>query len=84
MCMILNATKIENNTVLDCSEYNGEFLNSKVLKIIDSEKRLFSTSNFTVEKTKNCFGHGGLPWVMVHDYIPVNFTAKGNTVIFES
>lgn len=84
MCMILNTTKIENSTVIDCSEYNGEFLNSKVLKIIDSEKRIFSTSDFIVEKTKNCFGHGGLPWVMVHEDIPINFTAKGNTVIFEN
>ncbi len=83
MCMILNAEKIENNTVLDCSEYDGEFLDSKVLKIIDAEKKLFSTSDFVVEKTRNCFGNGGSPWIMIYGSIPVNFTAKGNTVIFE-
>ncbi len=83
MCMILNATEIENSIVLDCSEYNGEFLDSKVLKIIDAEKKLFSTSDFIVEKTRNCFGNGGAPWVMIHGNIPVNFLTKGNTVIFE-
>jgi hypothetical protein len=82
--MILNATKIGNDTVLDCSEYNGSFLDSKVLKIVDSEKKLFSTSNFVVEKTRNCFGNGGFPWVMIHDDIPSNFTAKGNTIVFEN
>lgn len=84
MCMILNATKIGNDTVLDCSEYNGSFLGSKIIKIIDSEQRLFSTSDFVVEKTRNCFGHGGMPWVMVHGDIPGNFKEKGNTVFFEN
>ena len=84
MCMILNATQIGNDTVLDCSEYNGDFLDSRILKIIDSEKKTFSTSDFVVEKTRDCFGNGGFPWVMIHGSIPGNFTAKGNTVIFEN
>ena len=77
MCMILNATKIGNDTVLDCSEYNGNFLDSKTLKISDSQHRLFSTSDFIVEKTRNCFGNGRMPWIMIHGDIPVNFIEKG-------
>lgn len=84
MCIILNSTKIGNDTVLDCSEYNGNFLNSKILKIIDSEDKTFSTSDFIVEKTRDCFGNGGFPWVMVRGSIPSNFTEKGNTILFES
>lgn len=84
MCMILNATQIGNDTVLDCSEYNGNFLDSRILKIIDSEEKTFSTSDFTVEKTRDCFGNGGLPWIMIHGDVPGNFKAKGNTVIFEN
>ncbi len=83
MCMIINATKIGGDTVLDCSEYNGEFLGSKILKIIDPDKHIFTTSDFIVEKTRNCFGNGGFPWVMVKGDIPGNFKAKGNTVLFE-
>lgn len=84
MCMIINATKIGNDTVLDCSEYNGDFLGSKMLKIIDSERKTFKTSDFVVEKTRNCFGNGGAPWIMIHGDIPINFKAKGNTIVFES
>ena len=84
MCMILNSTKIGNDIVLDCSEYNGIFLGSKILKILDSEQNVFTTSNFAVDKSRNCFGNGGTPWVMVHEQILHNFLAKGNTVIFES
>lgn len=83
MCMILNFTNIGGGTVLDCSEYSGDFLNSKTLKIFDSEKNQFSTNNFIVEKTKNCFGNGGNPWIMVKADIPKNFLKKGNTIIFE-
>jgi len=83
MCMIINATKIGNDTVLDCSEYNGDFMKSKILKIVDSEKKTYSTSNFIVEKTRDCFGNGGFPWIMVHEYIPSNFTQKGSTIVFE-
>ena len=84
MCMIINSTKMGNNTVLDCSEYNGTFIGSKILKILDNEHNVFTTSKFAVDKSKNCFGNGGTPWVMVYEPIPHNFLTKGNTVIFEN
>ncbi|MCM1578504.1 MAG: hypothetical protein NC078_06890 [Ruminococcus sp.] len=83
MCMILNYTEIGGGTVLDCSEYTGDFINSKTLKIFDSQKNLFTTEDFIVEKSKDCFGSGGAPWVMVKANIPPEFLKKGNTVVFE-
>ena len=83
MCMILNATNIGGGTVLDCSEYNGDFMNSKTLKIVDKEQNVFSTRDFIVEKTRDCFGKGGLPWVMIKSSVTENFLRKGNTVVFE-
>ena len=83
MCMILNATNIGGGTVLDCSEYNGDFMNLKTLKIVDKEQNVFSTNDFIVEKTRDCFGKGGLPWVMIKSSVTENFLCKGNTVVFE-
>ena len=81
--MILNTTNIGGGIVLDCSEYNGDFMGSKTLKIFDSEMNVFSTNEFVVEKTRSCFGKGGLPWVMLKTAVSENFLQKGNTVVFE-
>ena len=83
MCMILNATNIAEGTVLDCSEYSGDFLNSKTLKIYDSDKNIFTTSDFIVEKARACFGKGGNPWIMLKTAVSENFIKKGNTIVFE-
>ena len=83
MCMILNATNIGGGIVLDCSEYNGDFLNSKTLKIYDSDMNSFATNDFVVEKSRSCFGKGGSPWVMLKTSVSENFLKKGNTVVFE-
>ena len=83
MCMILYATNFKGGTVLGCSEYNGEFLNSKTLKILDNNQNVFSTNDFMVEETRDCFGKGGLPLVMTKNPVAANFQRKGNTVLFE-
>ena len=83
MCMILNAINIGGGIVLDCSEYNGDFLNSGTLKIYDSDMNIFTTNDFVIEKTRPCFGKGGLPWVMLKTPVSENFLKKGNTVVFE-
>lgn len=83
MCMIVNSTLMGKDTVLDCLEYDGVFMGSKVLKIFDRDNNIFCTSNFVVEKSRNCFGNGGTPWVMIRDAVPNNFTVKGNTILFE-
>jgi hypothetical protein len=81
--MILNATNIAGGIVLDCSEYNGDFMNSKTLKIYDSEKNEFSTTDYVVEKARPCFGNGGMPWIMLKTAVSDNFLKKGNMVVFE-
>ena len=83
MCNIINAKRIGNKTVLDCSPYNGDFMNATVLEIIDANKRSFKTKSFKVEKTPACFSEGGAPWVMLSDSIPDNFLNKGNEILFQ-
>lgn len=60
--MILNATKIGNDTVLDCSEYNGNFLDSKILKKLIRSTGFFSPLTLwlkgpeIVSETEECLG----------------------------
>lgn len=82
MCEILNAHRMGNKIILDCSPYNGDFMNASILEIIDINKNSFRTRNFKVEKTRSCFAKGGSPWVMIDENISDNFLTKGNEVSF--
>ncbi len=61
MCEIMDIFEFNGGTVIGCSEYDGDFMKAKTLKIIDKDNNVFSTSDFTVDKTRPCFSKGGLP-----------------------
>jgi hypothetical protein len=80
MCIILNASNINGNWILNCSEYEGEFSNAKMLKIINNEKKSFETEDFLLDKTKPCFSTGGNPWIKLIKPIPMEFLKVGNDI----
>ena len=83
MCEIINTHKIGNDTIIDCSPYNGNFIGASILKIIDKSNKVFQTRDFIVEKTRPCFSGGGTPWIMTKAAIPENFLNKGNEIVLQ-
>ena len=82
MCEIRNITKLNNNILLSCSAYDGDFMNSKLLKIVDKNKNTFETKNFLLDKTRPCFNASVTPWIMLREDIPDSFLDRGNEIVF--
>ena len=82
MCEITNITKLNNNILLSCSVYEGDFMNSSLLKIFDKKNNIFETKNFMLDKTRPCFNSPVTPWIMLKEDIPDSFLDKGNKIEF--
>lgn len=82
MCEILSVFQIDNCFVLGCSEYDGDFTNSKILKIQNKTEGIISINNYIVEKPRECFDKYNTPWIIIKEEIPKEFIKKGNNVYF--
>ena len=80
MCKITSITKLNDNILISCSIYDGDFANSSVLKIFDKENNIFETKDFLLDKTRPCFNTPVTPWIMLKTGIPENFLSKGNRI----
>ena len=81
MCEILEVTKIRNHILINCTPYEGEFLNSKTLKIYDEQQSSITTKDFSLDRTRQCFNNNGVsPWIKLKPDIPENFLKKGNRI----
>ena len=41
MCEIISVTKLNDDILLNCSVYDGDFINSSLLKIFDRDDNVF-------------------------------------------
>ena len=81
MCVITGITGLENDIVISCSPYDGAFMDSKTLRIYDSENKMFITTAFLLDRTRPCFNdNASAPWIMLKTNIPDNFLKAGNKI----
>lgn len=82
MCNIMSVTNIGEKVFLNCSKYDGEFLDSKKLTIV-SDNEIYETNDFVLEKTRSCFNDNNAPWIMMNNSVPERFLKSGNQILLQ-
>ena len=80
MCEIISVTKLNDDILLNCSVYDGDFINSSSLKIFDGDNNVFETKDFLLDKTRPCFNTPVTPWIMLKTDVPERFLTNGNRI----
>ena len=81
MCEISGVTELSNSILISCTPYDGSFMDSKTLRIYNSENDVYSTENFLLDRTRPCFNdNSSAPWIMLDIAIPGRFLVRGNKV----
>ena len=83
MCNIVSVTSVGEKVFLNCSQYEGEFINSKKLTIVSGNKEFYETNDFVLEKTRSCFNNNNSPWIMINSRIPEQFLKIGNQIFLQ-
>ena len=83
MCEIIDIKRLNNDAVISCSPYNGPFVDSSTLKIFNSKDDLFTTTEFTLDRTRQCFNNNArAPVVLLKTQVPETFLSIGNKIEF--
>ena len=82
MCEISSVTKINNDILIGCTSYDGDFMNAGLLKIFDGVDNIYETEDFIIDKSRPCFNTQTVPWIMLKKDIPNEFLHKGNKIEF--
>jgi hypothetical protein len=87
MCEILGGVKIDGFTIIDCTPYDGPYVNATILRIFakDSvvDNSVFETSDFSFENFTRCFTSDVKPSVVTKANIPERFLTRGNKIEFK-
>ena len=83
MCEIKGATKVQGNIYIGCTSYDGDFMNTNLLRIFDENGNIFETADFVMDKARSCFTTQITPWIMLKKDVPDRFLFRGNKIEFD-
>jgi hypothetical protein len=96
MFQVLEAIRMKDVIVIVCSrnafdltesnpvkylDTEPGFMGSKTVKIFDNDDNCFTTNNFILDKTTQCFNTRPIsPMIGIKESVPENFLRRGNKV----